>query len=157
MVVPPAHRDSTGGDHCHRGSHGLAVSIGIGAGAGGLESIQLLFGALLLCAGLSIGLWLGRRSPLPLEPASLNDYHLLNLLRGTGPEGLAGMPVQRTLAPGSAAMLVRPLLGLRRAEIEAFARREGLSWREDESNRHLKYQRNVVRTAVLPLRNPNRP
>ena len=76
---------------------------------------------------------------------------LLNLLRGTGPEGLAGMPVQRTLAPGSAARLVRPLLGVCRAEIEAFARQEGLAWREDESNLYLKYQRNVVRAAVLPL------
>ena len=76
---------------------------------------------------------------------------LLNLLRGTGPEGLAGMPVQRPLAPGSNAMLVRPLLGLRRAEIEAFARQEGLAWREDESNLSPRYQRNALRNAVLPL------
>ena len=76
---------------------------------------------------------------------------LINLLRGTGPEGLAGMPVRRPLAPGSAVMLVRPLLGLRRAEIETFARQEGMAWREDESNLSPKYQRNVLRTTVLPL------
>ncbi len=76
---------------------------------------------------------------------------LLHLLRGAGPEGLAGMPVQRPLAPGSAALLVRPLLCARRAEIEAFARDEGLTWREDESNQSLKYQRNVLRAVVLPL------
>jgi diguanylate cyclase len=42
----------------------------------------LLFGAVLLCAGLGIGLWAGRRTPSAVEPASLNDYHLLNLLQG---------------------------------------------------------------------------
>ncbi len=76
---------------------------------------------------------------------------LLHLLRGAGPEGLAGMPVKRPLAPGSAALLVRPFLGTPRREIEAFARSEGLAWREDESNTSLKYQRNVLRNAVLPM------
>ena len=76
---------------------------------------------------------------------------LLHLLRGAGPEGLAGMPGQRPLTPGSDVTLVRPLLGERRAEIEAYARAEGLSWREDESNQSLKYRRNVLRELVLPL------
>ncbi|MCH8962219.1 MAG: tRNA lysidine(34) synthetase TilS [Bacteroidetes bacterium] len=76
---------------------------------------------------------------------------LLHLLRGAGPEGLAGMPVQRSLTPGGDVLLVRPLLGERRAEIEAYARAEGLSWREDESNQSLMYRRNVLREVVLPL------
>ena len=76
---------------------------------------------------------------------------LLHLLRGAGPEGLAGMPVQRPLTAESDARLVRPLLDERRAEIEAYARAEGLSWREDESNRNLAYRRNALRQAVLPL------
>ncbi len=76
---------------------------------------------------------------------------LLHLLRGAGPEGLAGMPVQRSLTPGGDVLLVRPLLDERRAEIEAYARAEGLSWREDESNQRLTYRRNVLRKAVFPL------
>ena len=76
---------------------------------------------------------------------------LLHLLRGAGPEGMAGMPVQRLLTPQSTVQLVRPLLDERRADIEAYARAEGLSWREDESNQHLAHRRNVLRKVVLPL------
>ena len=73
---------------------------------------------------------------------------LLNLLRGSGPEGLAGMPVSRTLGR---ATLVRPLLRESRASILQYARREGLSWREDTSNASSKYRRTVLRRRILPL------
>ncbi len=76
---------------------------------------------------------------------------LLNLFRGSGLEGLAGMPARRPLAPGSGVVLVRPLLGVLRAEIKAFAEAEKLAWREDESNRSLAYRRSALREAVLPL------
>ncbi len=76
---------------------------------------------------------------------------LLNLLRGAGPEGLAGMPARRALTPGGNALLVRPLLHVRRVDIEAYARAEGLAWREDASNLSPKYRRGVLRSAVLPL------
>ena len=76
---------------------------------------------------------------------------LLNLLRGTGLEGLAGMPVQRALGPESRATLIRPLLDLRQAEILAYAREAGLTWRDDASNQSFKYKRNVLRLEVLPL------
>ena len=72
---------------------------------------------------------------------------LLNLLRGTGPEGLAGMPAVRPLAE---ALLVRPLLGVRRTEILSYATAQGLTWRDDTSNLDTKYVRNHVRTAVIP-------
>lgn len=75
---------------------------------------------------------------------------LLNLLRGAGPEGLAGMPAVRPLAEGSPVRLVRPLLTVRRAEIAAYAHAEGLSWREDASNENLDYRRNALRHDVLP-------
>lgn len=76
---------------------------------------------------------------------------LLNLFRGTGLEGLAGMPVRRRLSPDSDAALVRPFLGVRRSAIEALARGEGWDWRTDASNAGPKYRRSVLRTQFLPL------
>lgn len=75
---------------------------------------------------------------------------LLRLFRGSGVEGLAGMPVRRPLARGSAITLVRPFLDVRRSEIEAFAAAEGLAWREDASNAGFRYRRGAIREALLP-------
>ncbi len=72
---------------------------------------------------------------------------LLNLSRGSGPEGLAGMPYRRAL--GGAA-LVRPLLRLSRSDIADYARHAGLQWREDKSNSDIRYRRVVVRSRVIP-------
>lgn len=69
---------------------------------------------------------------------------LFRLLRGTGPRGLAGIPRGRT--PG----ILRPLLSFWREELEGHARRSHLSWREDPSNRDLRYARNVLRRRLLP-------
>ena len=76
---------------------------------------------------------------------------LLNLFRGAGLGGLAGMAPQRTLIEGSDVRLVRPLLGVRRAAIETYARAEGLAWREDASNTSPAYRRGAVRQAILPV------
>ena len=70
---------------------------------------------------------------------------LLNLFRGSGPEGLAGMPVRREISPGSSVQVVRPLLAERRRDIEAYARAQGLTWREDASNTTPKYRRGALR------------
>ncbi|MCS6787141.1 MAG: tRNA lysidine(34) synthetase TilS [Thiobacillaceae bacterium] len=75
---------------------------------------------------------------------------LHHLLRGSGPDGLAGMPVERAL-PGGRVRLLRPLLSLPRAAIEAYAVREGLSWVEDDSNLDPSLTRNYLRRQVLPL------
>ncbi|MES2817850.1 MAG: tRNA lysidine(34) synthetase TilS [Pseudomonadota bacterium] len=72
---------------------------------------------------------------------------LFRLLRGAGVRGLAGMPAQRPLGRGT---LVRPLLGLSRAELEAYARAQGLVWVEDPSNDDTRYSRNYLRRQVLP-------
>lgn len=72
---------------------------------------------------------------------------LLQLLRGGGPRGLAAMPV---LSAGSPA-LWRPLLDTPRSEIESYARRHGLRWIEDESNRDSAFMRNFLRHEVIPL------
>ncbi|MEM1043388.1 MAG: tRNA lysidine(34) synthetase TilS [Bacteroidota bacterium] len=76
---------------------------------------------------------------------------LLNLFRGAGLVGLAGMPLRRPLVPDSEVEVIRPLLWAARAEIEAYARTHDLAWREDASNRSLAYRRNALRHAVLPL------
>ena len=68
-------------------------------------------------------------------------------LRGTGLAGLAGIPVERALGP---VRLIRPMLHCRRAEIERFLAAAGLSWREDETNRHLDHRRNFLRHELLP-------
>lgn len=75
---------------------------------------------------------------------------LLNLFRGAGPRGLAGMPVRRPLAPGVNVEVVRPLLFASRAEIEAYAREHGLRWREDASNAEGSYRRTTLRQTILP-------
>jgi len=67
------------------------------------------------------------------------------LFRGTSPDGLGGMaPVSEDQR------LVRPLLELSRSEIEAWARAEGLRWREDESNESDAYTRNRLRNSWIP-------
>lgn len=69
---------------------------------------------------------------------------LMRLCRGTGLKGLAGMrPVRGNIC--------RPLLSCSRAEIERYCLAEGLAFREDESNREVKYTRNKLRHHVLPV------
>lgn len=73
---------------------------------------------------------------------------LLRLMRGTGPRGLAAIAQQRSLGQGT---LFRPLLNFSRAELEEYARAEGLSWVSDESNADDHYDRNYLRNQVMPL------
>ena len=75
---------------------------------------------------------------------------LLQLLRGAGPLGMAGMPAVRALT-GSKARILRPLLGFARTDIRAWARERGLRWIDDESNDDASRQRNFVRHRLLPL------
>ena len=71
---------------------------------------------------------------------------LLRLFRGSGPDGLAGIPER---SPDG--VVVRPLLDVSRAEIERFARERRLSWREDASNRSSAYARNRLRARLPEL------
>jgi len=70
---------------------------------------------------------------------------LLRLLRGTGPGGLAG--IRERSRDGRR---LRPLLRVARAEVEAWARAEGLAWREDASNDDRRFARNRLRADWLP-------
>jgi tRNA(Ile)-lysidine synthase len=69
---------------------------------------------------------------------------VLNLLRGSGSSGLAGMPSRR-------GQVVRPLLGTRRADLRAVCARRGLVPVADPSNDDLSFRRNRIRHEVLPL------
>lgn len=69
------------------------------------------------------------------------------LLRGSGPRGLAGMPVQRKLGPG---MLFRPLLNYRKEDLIEYAEKSGLTWIEDDSNSNISFDRNYLRQEIIP-------
>ena len=72
---------------------------------------------------------------------------LLRILRGSGVRGLAAIHADSTCGDSR---LVRPLLELTRAEIEAEARRRGLDWLEDPSNQDTRFDRNFLRRECLP-------
>jgi len=72
---------------------------------------------------------------------------LLQLLRGSGPHGLAAMPDRAALG---GALHGRPLLDAPREALRRYAHAEGLSWVEDSSNAELAFDRNYVRHEILP-------
>ena len=72
---------------------------------------------------------------------------LYRLLRGSGPKGLAGIPETRALGRGN---LFRPLLPYSKDELTDFAKQEGLSWVEDESNTDIGFDRNFLRQSTIP-------
>jgi tRNA(Ile)-lysidine synthase len=76
---------------------------------------------------------------------------LLQLLRGAGVAGLAGMPASRELnAKEGKITLWRPLLGQSRKDLEAYAKEYKLKWIEDPSNQDAKYRRNAIRKTIIP-------
>lgn len=81
---------------------------------------------------------------------------LLRILRGTGPDGLAGMAEARTDEAGF--LIIRPLLGVRKADLAAYCREEGIPVRQDSTNEEAAYRRNRIRLELLPeleTYNPN--
>ena len=69
---------------------------------------------------------------------------LMNLLRGAGPRGLAGIPEKR-------GHVIRPLLGCARIELELFLKKRNLSYCTDSSNNEKKYLRNKIRHDLIPF------
>ena len=78
---------------------------------------------------------------------------ILNLLRGTGIRGIIGMKPSGFIPDPDFAdvPLLRPLLGMTRADIEAFAADQGLQWREDHTNSENDFKRNKIRNLVFPV------
>lgn len=69
---------------------------------------------------------------------------LLNLCRGTGLDGLCGIPYRR-------GKIVRPLLKITRVEIEQYCEQNGLPYVTDSSNLTDEYARNKIRHSVMPV------
>ncbi|HEA84173.1 MAG TPA: tRNA lysidine(34) synthetase TilS [Thermodesulfobacterium geofontis] len=73
----------------------------------------------------------------------------MKLIRGTGKRGLAGIPIKRE------DLIIRPLLLITKEEIRKFALERGLTWREDETNRDLRFLRNKIRHILIPFLESN--
>lgn len=81
-----------------------------------------------------------------------NDFAetiLINLMRGSGLPGLAGIP-ESILRAGGRLKVIRPLLGFSKEDIVTWAETAGISWREDSSNVKTDYTRNYVRHRIIP-------
>ena len=79
------------------------------------------------------------------------ETFLINLSRGTGLDGLTGIPEQNE-------NVIRPLLAFSQEEIEQYAKLNHIKWREDSSNASDKYVRNKIRHHLVPMlkeMNPN--
>ncbi len=74
---------------------------------------------------------------------------LWNVLRGTGLAGLAGIPRIRPLAESTT--LIRPILGVTRAEVLDYLAQINQPYRDDASNQSRDYTRNRIRHELLPL------
>lgn len=72
------------------------------------------------------------------------ETFIINLTRGTGLDGLTGIPEIN-------GNIVRPLLPFTRNDILIYATRKKLEWREDSSNSSIKYVRNKIRIKVVPV------
>lgn len=72
------------------------------------------------------------------------ETFLINLIRGTGIDGLTGIPTQNE-------QVIRPLLIFSRQEIEQYAKDNAIEWREDSSNASDKYLRNKIRHHLVPI------
>ncbi len=69
---------------------------------------------------------------------------ILNLVRGAGMRGVAGIPIWRGI-------FVRPLLKLRREAIRSYLQAREIKWMEDETNQDERFMRNIIRQEVVPV------
>ena len=72
------------------------------------------------------------------------ETFLINLSRGTGLEGLTGIPEINQ-------KIIRPLLVFSKIQLEKYAKAKQLRWREDISNADTKYLRNRIRHDLIPI------
>lgn len=80
---------------------------------------------------------------------------VMKLMRGAWTEGISGIAPVTCGKPGTtpqtAGRIVRPILGVRRAEVEAYLRACGQGWRDDATNKDLSLTRNRVRHELMPM------
>ncbi|HXI22702.1 MAG TPA: tRNA lysidine(34) synthetase TilS [Pyrinomonadaceae bacterium] len=95
------------------------------------------------------------KAKLVLTAHTLDDQAetvLLNLLRGSGTDGLAGMEPVRKFDPKSDLIVARPLLGwAKRSDTENLCRARGIDFRLDQMNANEAFARVRVRAQLLPL------
>jgi tRNA(Ile)-lysidine synthase len=78
------------------------------------------------------------------------EMALMRVLRGSGPQGLAAMPISR-------GRILRPLLSVSRAEILEYLESKNVPWREDSTNTDVAFLRNRIRHKLVPLLNESFP
>lgn len=71
----------------------------------------------------------------------LVETAILNLLRGSGRKGLTALYSDE---------IIRPLIEFSKRELVAYGKSRGLTWREDPTNRDVRYRRNYIRRRVVP-------
>ncbi len=79
------------------------------------------------------------------------ETSLMNMIRGTGISGMTGIPSRN-------GHIIRPMVHIPKSEIEAYARKEKIKWRTDQTNLTTQYNRNKIRHQLIPLLkkfNPN--
>ena len=72
------------------------------------------------------------------------ETFLINITRGTGLDGLTGIPEKN-------GNILRPLLPFSRTQIEKYAKENGIAWREDQTNLETNYLRNKIRHKIIPV------
>jgi tRNA(Ile)-lysidine synthetase-like protein len=75
---------------------------------------------------------------------------LMHVLRGSGLDGLRGMVLSGEMPGHADIRLLRPLLDVTRAELEAYCTQNGLNPRKDATNMDTKYLRNHIRHEIMP-------
>lgn len=108
------------------------------------EARRLRYAA-LVAAALAVG---ARCIALAHHRDDQAETLLLQLLRGAGPHGLAGMTEART-GPADVTYL-RPLLAVPRTAVDAYAEAAHLAFVDDDSNAMLQHRRNAVRHSLFP-------
>lgn len=122
---------------------GLAVTVDRNSGKG-LEAAARDARYTAMLAELRAGDWLLSAHHADDQAETL----LMNLLRGSGAAGFAGIAEARRFGPG---WLVRPLLSLPQSAIRDYAQSASLIWIDDPTNDERRFDRNYLRHEVLPI------
>ena len=137
-------------EHCEKTAaqfdvayHGERVAVDLESGKG-QEAAARDARYASLASLMSAGDWLLSAHHMEDQAETL----LLNLLRGSGPAGLAGIAAVRQFASG---WLARPLLPFSRESLRDYAKLHDLAWIEDPSNSDRAFDRNFLRHEVLPM------
>jgi len=73
---------------------------------------------------------------------------IMRLMRGTGPDGMEGPKLKRSLGQG---VLVRPFLGVSKKEILDYLKKHNINYIQDDSNLSSDFDRNYLRNEIFPM------